>query len=244
MLFRSTNEPWQYYADQNSWNASNNHMNVGIIADNGKILYIDDFQSVFEPDLFLDTYPNVNGFPNYFTGSIATLASNPPTSGIMFSALYYGVAASISQIFYYRALWVTTSTGKLYKLSYPSDSNGNITQTTVSNQVIADTLSYGNLMTDISVVDAEDCQDSVYVKLALDKNLPTNWNGDTLWYGKTPNPSNMLTQGMRIYRGKPSENFVTLTNKFPNGVGLLIPEGYDPNLNYLEIAKKAGLING
>lgn len=50
------------------------------------------------------------------------------------------------------------------------------------------------------------------------------------------------TQTYRIYRRIRSENFVSVPNYPTDGTGLLIPENYDPNLNVLEIAKKAQIL--
>jgi len=44
-----------------------------------------------------------------------------------------------------------------------------------------------------------------------------------------------------IYR-RTSNNFVITKTQIPSGTGLLIPKNYNPKLNYLEIAKKAGLL--
>ena len=55
------------------------------------------------------------------------------------------------------------------------------------------------------------------------------------------------TQAFRIYRKIPHEDFVVINNISvsninPAGPGLLIPKNYNPNLDYLAIAKKAGIL--
>jgi len=55
------------------------------------------------------------------------------------------------------------------------------------------------------------------------------------------------TQAYRIYRKIPHEDFVVVSNiPFINlnevGPGLLIPKNYNPNLNYVDIARKAGIL--
>lgn len=54
-------------------------------------------------------------------------------------------------------------------------------------------------------------------------------------------PSASNDQGFRIYRRIPNETFVYI-NDYQAGSGLLIPGNYDPNLDYLQIARKAGLL--
>ena len=54
-------------------------------------------------------------------------------------------------------------------------------------------------------------------------------------------PSASNDQGFRIYRRIPNETFVYI-NDYQAGSGLLIPGNYDPNLDYLQIARRAGLL--
>ena len=54
-------------------------------------------------------------------------------------------------------------------------------------------------------------------------------------------PSASNDQGFRIYRRIPNETFVYI-NDYQAGSGFLIPGNYDPNLDYLQIARKAGLL--
>lgn len=54
-------------------------------------------------------------------------------------------------------------------------------------------------------------------------------------------PSASNDQGFRIYRRIPNETFVYI-NDYQAGSGLLIPGNYDTNLDYLQIARKAGLL--
>lgn len=54
-------------------------------------------------------------------------------------------------------------------------------------------------------------------------------------------PSASNDQGFRIYRRIPNETFVYI-NEYQAGSGFLIPGNYDPNLDYLQIARKAGLL--
>ena len=54
-------------------------------------------------------------------------------------------------------------------------------------------------------------------------------------------PSASNDQGFRIYRRIPNETFVYI-NGYQAGSGFLIPGNYDPNLDYLQIARKAGLL--
>ena len=49
-------------------------------------------------------------------------------------------------------------------------------------------------------------------------------------------------QGVRIFRKKPQEDFVVVNNISSTGPGLLIPWNYNPNLDYVQIAKKAGIL--
>jgi hypothetical protein len=50
-----------------------------------------------------------------------------------------------------------------------------------------------------------------------------------------------ISQSFRIFRRIPS-NFVVIKPNVVGGSGFLIPENYNPNLNYLELAKKAGFL--
>jgi hypothetical protein len=54
-------------------------------------------------------------------------------------------------------------------------------------------------------------------------------------------PSASNDQGFRIYRRIPNETFVYI-NDYQAGSGFLIPGNYDPNLDYLQIARRAGLL--
>ena len=54
-------------------------------------------------------------------------------------------------------------------------------------------------------------------------------------------PSASNDQGFRIYRRIPNETFVYI-NDYQAGSGLLIPGNYNPDLDYLQIARKAGLL--
>lgn len=54
-------------------------------------------------------------------------------------------------------------------------------------------------------------------------------------------PSASNDQGFRIYRRIPNETFVYI-NEYQAGSGLLIPGNYNPDLDYLQIARKAGLL--
>ena len=48
-------------------------------------------------------------------------------------------------------------------------------------------------------------------------------------------------QGMRIFR-RLADSFVVSKTLPTSGTGLLIPSNYNPKLDYLKIAKKAGLL--
>ena len=49
-------------------------------------------------------------------------------------------------------------------------------------------------------------------------------------------------QAFRIFRKNIQEDFVVINNITSAGPGLLIPGNYDPNLDYVQIAKKAGIL--
>jgi hypothetical protein len=49
-------------------------------------------------------------------------------------------------------------------------------------------------------------------------------------------------QGVRIFRKRPQEDFVVVNNISSTGPGLLIPWNYNPNLDYVQIARKAGIL--
>jgi hypothetical protein len=51
-------------------------------------------------------------------------------------------------------------------------------------------------------------------------------------------------QGFRIFRGEASDQGIYISDDIPDGVGFIVPENYNPEYNYLEIARKAGLISG
>ena len=79
------------------------------------------------------------------------------------------------------------------------------------------------------------------VKLYLDSDIETS----SFPYGTLLNNSLAVTlQGFRIYRGIPNDQTIYISDDIPDGVGFIVPNNYNPEYNYLEVAKKAGLISG
>ena len=94
---------------------------------------------------------------------------------------------------------------------------------------------------------------SIYVQLTFrDKFDPSFYNpfGSSMFpYGVNPGFPNYIQSGeytgtrqaFRLYRRYSNEQYV-LTKEFVNdGKGFIVPENYNPKLNYIELAKKAGL---
>jgi len=213
-------------------------VNVSIGGNSGKLLTIETNQETLGngPVVLLD---KVIGGINYVTRSLFT---DNITSGVMATVVYPGYFDGyISNIFTEQQFWVTADTGKLYQLEYPSDTNGDYwLQTHTSYTYNPPTQSFEGSLTDIDLTSANSLYENTYVKLTLDRNLPVV-SGSDLWYGNAGG-DHLTTQGMRIYRPFRGENFVTLNENMPDGTGFLIPEDYNPKFNYLEIAKKAGLV--
>jgi hypothetical protein len=83
---------------------------------------------------------------------------------------------------------------------------------------------------------------------ALERRILSKSNDGTNFYfyldipitaSQFPSASN--DQGFRIYRRIPNETFVYI-NDYQAGSGFLIPGSYNPDLDYLQIARKAGLL--
>lgn len=107
-----------------------------------------------------------------------------------------------------------------------------------------------------SIINAENTTGAspLYVKLGLQKSFPTYFynGGSSFAYGVNSSygngasaPLNKFTgtrQAWRLYRKYSNEQYVLTREYVQDGKGFIIPENYDPSLNYVEIAKKAGLI--
>lgn len=232
-----TNENY-FYANQKSSGSFGAPVNVSIGGTNGKLLTIEATTTTNTdgPSALFDKIntPTLS----YVTRSLFT---DNITSGVLKPVIYPGYFSGyVSTIYLQQQFYVTTDTGKLIQLNYPSDTNGNFTSQSTAYSFNTPTQSFGGSLTDIDASSANELYNNVYVKLTLDRNLP-DASGSDLWYGNSGG-DNLTTQGMRIYRPFRGENFVTLNENMPDGTGFLIPEDYDPKFNYLEIAKKAGLV--
>jgi hypothetical protein len=81
-------------------------------------------------------------------------------------------------------------------------------------------------------------------------NSSVNLYTDSPWgtnfpYGTYDGLTNSTSlQGFRIFRGEVSDQGIYISDDIPDGVGLIVPDNYNPEYNYLEIARKAGLISG
>lgn len=217
--------------------------NFGVIGSNGEIYIYNSLTPNNNPTR-KDTPSFVtSGFGYPYTASLLYSGSPISASGGGIYSLVYSNIGAFGQtgIFYERVLLVTTNDGKLIQFGYPADNDfDNISQTTtLGNFPIID--SFGGAITDLDLPTDSALYNNAFVKLGLDKPFPAK--SDYMMYGITPTVgAGYLTQGMRLYRSFPSENFVTFTDSFPDGVGLIIPENYNKDLNYIEIAQKAGLI--
>lgn len=233
--------------------------NIGVGGENGNILLIDypdgttyprrvEYYDQASKD-YNDPTLNVINPSSYISKSISVGSPNTINGGGIFSLVYGSSIPPQNSVFYERQLLLLTESGRLVEMDYPSQNDGEILlQTDAFNTRASE--SFSGALTDIDVPLFENLYDSAYVRFTLDKPLPTissSVNPNPLWWGVATTGSNLdklrlPTQGMRLYRRFKGENFVTLTNLLPDGKGLLIPEGYNPELNYLEIAKNAGLL--
>lgn len=229
--------------------------NLGVGGTNGNMLLIDygpagGNPSTIDPDQ--QASKDFSGDPSaatYISKSISVGSPNTITGGGIFSLVYGSAIPPQNSVFYERQFLLLTESGRLVEMDYPSQNDGDILlQTDTFNTRASE--SFSGALTDIDVPLFENLYDGAYVRFTLDKPLPTissSVNPNPLWWGVAITGSNLdqlrlPTQGMRLYRRFKGENFVTLTNLLPDGKGLLIPEGYNPELNYLEIAKNAGLL--
>jgi len=214
--------------------------NFGVIGSNGEI-YIYNSQNPNANPVQIDT-------PSFTTSTLAypyatsLLYSSSPISasgGGIYSLIYSNVVGAQNNIFYERVLLVTTNDGKLIQFDYPAENTYNNIQISPLTTLGTSTIdSFIGAITDIDLPTDSTIYNNTFVRFGLDKPFPARSN--YMMFGD--NVSGYLTQGMRLYRPFISENFVTFTDSFPDGVGLIIPENYNKDLNYIEIAQKAGLI--
>jgi len=61
-------------------------------------------------------------------------------------------------------------------------------------------------------------------------------------YSALVDPIDIGTYDLRIIRKLEKEDFVVVNNITSAGPGLIIPKNYNPNLNYVQLAKKAGIL--
>jgi hypothetical protein len=61
-------------------------------------------------------------------------------------------------------------------------------------------------------------------------------------YSSAIQSSSVATYNLRIIRKLENEDFVVVNNITSAGPGLIIPKNYNPELNYVQIAKKAGIL--
>ena len=89
-----------------------------------------------------------------------------------------------------------------------------------------------------------------FATVLLLNNNAINLYTDSPWgtnfpYGTFDQQLNTTSlQGFRIFRGTPSDQGIYIADEIPDGVGFIIPYNYNPEYNYLEVARKAGLISG
>lgn len=93
----------------------------------------------------------------------------------------------------------------------------------------------------------ENLGEDVFTKAEIIVNNTVEGASKTTIYSKNEIPvyfsgAQSTNQGMRIYRRIPNESFVVSSKYMQLVNGLLIPENYNPNLNPLEVARKAGLL--
>jgi hypothetical protein len=222
--------------------------NFGVIGSNGEIYIYNCVQTLEPPELAEDTSTEeyIAGYYAYpYSSSISFPAGSPisVTGGGIYSLISSNVGGLQNNIFYQRAFLVTTNDGRLIQFDYPAENDfDNIGQTTSISGSTFD--AFSGAVTDVDLPTGDAIYNNAFVRFGLDKPFPAKSN--FMMHGASPINSlnNYLTQGMRLYRPFPSENFVTFTDSFPDGTGLIIPENYNKDLNYIEIAKKAGLISG
>lgn len=161
--------------------------------------------------------------------------------------------------------WIPTSTGKLISQSLSKALLGG-----TQSWRLVDPIAYfsytssslGRILPSssfYSIIEVNDYNpynpySSLYVQLTFRDNFTNDFYnpvGSSVFpYGVNPDFSNYIQNGnytgtrqaFRIYRKYSNEQYV-LTKEYTNdGKGFLIPENYNPNLNYIELAKKTGLI--
>jgi len=212
--------------------------NFGVIGSNGEIYIYNSLDPGANPAL-IDTPSFITStFAYPYTASLLYSSSLISASGGgIYSLIYSNINGANTNIFSERVLLITTNDGKLIQFDYPADNDfDNISQTTTLGTSTID--SFIGAITDVDLPTDSALYNNTFVKFGLDKPFPARSN--YMMFGT--NVSGYLTQGMRLYRPFISENFVTFTDSFPDGVGLIIPENYNKDLNYIEIAQKAGLI--
>jgi hypothetical protein len=221
-------------------------------------------------NLFLNSNMITSSFPDVFSNltplsySLSQVITNSPNAPFNEIRILNTINYNTQQL--ENQLWIPTSAGKILSASMQTGLTAGAQTWAVVNpqlffnytsnslhQLLPHTNFYS--MIDANQYNPYNPFNSIYVQLTFRDsfNQPQFYNtvGSSVFpYGINPGFPNYVQSGdytgtrqaFRLYRRYSNEQYV-LTKEFVNdGKGFLIPENYNPNLNYIELAKKAGLL--